>query len=88
MLLLNNVQHIRLYATRHLGTLIRGSPTANAWTLRLLLTQLYDPAPEVCELAIEFLEEACDSKEILQLVVEMQPTMDHLGDIGHRLLLK
>jgi large subunit ribosomal protein L17e len=78
-------QHIRLYATRHLGTLI---PNANAWTLRLLLTQLYDPSPEVCELAVELLDEACDSKETLQLVVEMQPTMDHLGEIGHRLLLK
>ncbi|KAF4617458.1 hypothetical protein D9613_006099 [Agrocybe pediades] len=86
--LTSSYKHIRLYATRHLGALIRGSPSANAWTLRLLLTQLYDPAPEVCELAVEFLEEACDSKEILQLVVEMQPTMDHLGDIGHRLLLK
>ncbi|CAA7271328.1 unnamed protein product [Cyclocybe aegerita] len=86
--LTSSYKHIRLYATRHLGALIHGSPNANAWTLRLLLTQLYDPAPEVCELAVEFLDEACDSKEILQLVVEMQPTMDHLGDIGHRLLLK
>jgi len=83
-----NYQHIRLYATRHLGGLIQGSPQANAWTLRLLLTQLYDPAPDVCELAVEFLNEACDSKEILQLVVEMHPTMDHLGEIGHGLLLK
>ncbi|KIM43166.1 hypothetical protein M413DRAFT_443978 [Hebeloma cylindrosporum] len=83
--LTSTYKHIRLYATRHLGSLI---PNANAWTLRLLLTQLYDPSPEVCELAVEFLEEACDSKEILQLVVEMQPTMDHLGEIGHRLLLK
>ena len=68
--------------------LIRGSANANAWTLRLLLTQLYDPAPEVCEMAVHFLEEACESKEILQLVVDMQPTMDHLGEIGHPLLLK
>lgn len=58
------------------------------WTLRLLLTQLYDPAPEVCELAVQFLEEACEDKEILHLVVEMQPTMDHLGEVGHPLLLK
>jgi large subunit ribosomal protein L17e len=56
--------------------------------LRLLLTQLYDPAPEVCELAIHFLEEACESKDVLQLVVEMQPTVDHLGEVGHALLLK
>ncbi|KAG2009933.1 ste16 [Coprinopsis cinerea AmutBmut pab1-1] len=86
--LTSSYKHIRLYATRHLGLLIRNSPTANAWTLRLLLTQLYDPATEVCELAVHFLEEACESKEILQLLVEMQPTMDHLGEIGHPLLLK
>jgi len=49
---------------------------------------MYDPAPEVCEMAVHFLEEACESKEILQLVVDMQPTMDHLGEIGHPLLLK
>lgn len=68
--------------------MILHSPTANTWTLRLLLTQLYDPAMEVCELATQFLEEACESTDILQLVVEMQPTLDHLGDVGHGLLLK
>ncbi|KAG1808998.1 Rapamycin-insensitive companion of mTOR, N-term-domain-containing protein [Suillus variegatus] len=78
----------RLYATNHLGDLIRDSITPVAWTLRLLLTQIYDQAPEVCELAIQFLEDACDAMEVLQLVVEMQPTMDHLGEIGHPLLLK
>ncbi|KAF9221011.1 hypothetical protein BS17DRAFT_786363, partial [Gyrodon lividus] len=80
--------HIRMFATNHLGELIRNSLSPVAWTLRLLLTQLYDPAPEVCEMAIQFLEEACDAMEVLQLVVEMQPTMDHLGEIGHPLLLK
>ncbi|KAF8349461.1 Rapamycin-insensitive companion of mTOR, N-term-domain-containing protein [Amanita rubescens] len=86
--LTSSYKHIRLYATRHLGTLIRNSASANAWTLRLLLTQLYDPASEVCEMAVHFLEEACEDKEVLQMVVEMQPTMDHLGEIGHPLLLK
>ncbi|KAF8631052.1 hypothetical protein AX15_002660 [Amanita polypyramis BW_CC] len=86
--LTSSYKHIRLYATRHLGVLIRNSASANAWTLRLLLTQLYDPAPEVCEMAVHFLEEACEDKEVLQMVVEMQPTMDHLGEVGHPLLLK
>ncbi|KAF8645235.1 hypothetical protein AX16_008062 [Volvariella volvacea WC 439] len=86
--LTSSYKHIRLYATRHLGVLLRSYGTANMWTLRLLLTQLYDPAPEVCELAVRFLGQACESKEILQLVVEMQPTIDHLGDIIHPLLLK
>jgi hypothetical protein len=71
-----------------LGELIRASSNPNSWTLRLLLTQLYDPAADVCELAVRFLEEACEDKEVLQLVVEMQPMMDHLGEIGHPLLLK
>ncbi len=68
--------------------MILHSPTANTWTLRLLLTQLYDPAMDVCELATQFLEEACELVDILQLVVAMQPTLDHLGEVGHGLLLK
>ncbi|KAF8627432.1 hypothetical protein AX17_006246 [Amanita inopinata Kibby_2008] len=86
--LTSSYKHIRLYATRHLGVLIRNAGSVNAWTLRLLLTQLFDPAPEVCEMAVHFLEEACEDKDVLQMVVELQPTMDHLGEIGHPLLLK
>lgn len=82
------LQHIRLFATKHLGSLIRGSTTANAWTLRLLLTQLYDPSTEVRGVAVQFLEEVCEDSDVLQTVVEMQPTLDHLGQVGHPLLLK
>jgi rapamycin-insensitive companion of mTOR len=77
-----------MYATEHVGQLIQNTPKANSWTLRLLLTQLYDPTPEVCELAVRILEDACESSDILELVVEMQPTLDHLGEIGDPLLLK
>ncbi|KAH7915441.1 Rapamycin-insensitive companion of mTOR, middle domain-containing protein [Hygrophoropsis aurantiaca] len=80
--------HIRLFSTNHLGELIRSSTNPAAWMLRLLLTQLYDPAPEVCGMTIQILEEACDAIEVLQLVVEMQPTLDHLGEMGHPLLMK
>ncbi|KAF8606948.1 hypothetical protein BDV93DRAFT_331061 [Ceratobasidium sp. AG-I] len=81
-------KHIRLYATDYLGRLIQGSPKANEWTLRLLLTQLYDPAPEVCQKAVLYLQEACEDMEILEMVVQMQPILDHLGEVGHPLLLK
>jgi rapamycin-insensitive companion of mTOR len=81
-------QTLRLYATQRLGSLVRSSPTANPWTLRLLLTQLYDPSPDVCSMAVMFLQEACTSREVLQMLVDMQPTIDHLGDIGHPLTLK
>ncbi|KAF7968454.1 hypothetical protein HWV62_30535 [Athelia sp. TMB] len=86
--LTSTYQNIRLFATNHLGELIKQSYQASAWTLRLLLTQLYDTSADVCEMAVHFLEEACESMDILQLVVEMQPTLDHLGQIGHPLLLK
>ncbi|KAI0917225.1 hypothetical protein AcW1_007525 [Taiwanofungus camphoratus] len=86
--LTSSYKHIRLFATKHLGSLIRGSTTANAWTLRLLLTQLYDPSTEVRGVAVQFLEEVCEDSDVLQTVVEMQPTLDHLGQVGHPLLLK
>ena len=68
--------------------MIVSSATANAWTIRLLLTQLYDPALEVREVATHYLEEACESMDVLQIVVAMQPLLDHLGDVGHALLLR
>ncbi|KAG8949781.1 hypothetical protein FRC04_008321 [Tulasnella sp. 424] len=86
--LTSSYMDIRFFATTHLGQLIRSTSKANEWTLRLLLTQLYDPALEVRELAVQFLEEACESMDVLELVVQMQPTLDHLGEIGHPLLLK
>ncbi|KIO29376.1 hypothetical protein M407DRAFT_70503 [Tulasnella calospora MUT 4182] len=86
--LTSSYMDIRFFATTHLGQLIRSASKANEWTLRLLLTQLYDPAVEVRELAVQYLEEACESMDVLELVVQMQPTLDHLGEIGHPLLLK
>ncbi len=56
--------------------------------MRLVLTQLYDPAPEVAEVAVRLLEEVCESKEFLQMVVELQPSLSHLGEIGDALLMK
>ncbi|CAE6437545.1 unnamed protein product [Rhizoctonia solani] len=81
-------KYIRLDATDYLGKLIQLSPKANEWMLRLLLTQLYDPVSEVCEKAILYLQEACEDMAILEMVVQMQPILDHLGEVGHPLLLK
>lgn len=39
-------------------------------------------------MAVRLLEEVCESKDILQLVVEMRPTLDHLDEVGDTLLLK
>lgn len=77
-----------MYATEYLGHVLQTSSKASTWALPLLITQLYDPSAEVCELAVRTLEEACESPEILNLTVELQPTLDHLGEIGDPLLLK
>ncbi|CCA73896.1 related to protein ste16 [Serendipita indica DSM 11827] len=86
--LTSSYKHIRLYSTEYLGNLILNIKQSNVWMLRLLLTQLYDPAMEVRELAVRFLEEACETQDTLNVVVDMQPTLDHLGELGHPLLLR
>lgn len=89
---------IRIYATK----LLRKYVTATAqnsrddvresvpceWALRLLVTQLYDPEVQVCEMAVQILEEACNRKAYLEYVVRCRPALDHLGEIGAPLLLR
>lgn len=58
------------------------------WQIRLLLTQIYDPSSEVCDLAVRILETACLDLGTLQIVVQMRPTLDHLGDMGTGLLTR
>ncbi|KAA1078672.1 hypothetical protein PGTUg99_011011 [Puccinia graminis f. sp. tritici] len=77
---------------QHVNIAPANSPTAikdaKSWSIRLLLTQLYDPSPEVCGLAVEILEEACaGSIEVLETVVKMRPSVENLGDVGAPLLL-
>ena len=52
------------------------------------MTQLYDPEVEVCEVAVQILEEACNQKSHLEYVVRCRPALDHLGEIGAPLLLR
>lgn len=58
------------------------------WAIRLLVTQLYDPEVEVCEVAVQILEEACYERVHLEYVVRCRPALDHLGEIGAPLLLR
>ena len=58
------------------------------WPLRMLLTQLYDPDVQVCEVAVKILEEACNRRTCLEYVVKCRPSLDHLGEIGAPLLLR
>jgi rapamycin-insensitive companion of mTOR len=77
---------LRKYATKPME--VSGSIGVAEWAIRLLVTQLYDPDVEVCEVAIKILEEVCNQKESLEFVVKCRPALDHLGEIGAPLLLR
>lgn len=89
---------IRIYTTKLLRKYFR--PTSqgsngkehgvrsNEWIIRLLVTQLYDPQVQVCEVAVKVLEEICDQQSHLEYVVRCRPALDHLGEIGAPLLLR
>lgn len=81
---------LRKYAIRPLDANHQssGSGECAAWAIRLLVTQLYDPEIEVCEIAIKILEEACNDNKSLVYVVKCRPALDHLGEIGAPLLLR
>ena len=96
--------NIRVFATRLLrkyalvrnetrATSLKSSPgvcfgQTHEWAIDLLVTQLYDPQVEVCEVAIKLLEEACDDVQALEFIVQCRPALDHLGEIGAPLLLR
>ena len=83
---------LRKYASRPIQTPDSIDASADAgtaeWAIRLLVTQLYDPEIEVCEVAIKILEAACNQKRSLEYVVNCRPALDHLGEIGAPLLLR
>lgn len=81
---------LRKYATRKpQSTSSSVADSGNAeWAIRLLVTQLYDPEVEVCEVAVQILEEACNQLHYLEYVVRCRPALDHLGEIGAPLLLR
>lgn len=81
-------KNVRLFATSHLKNLKNTKEATQKWAITLLVTQLYDLEVEVCKLAVEVLEEYCKERQNLEYFVELQPSLDHLGEIGNPLLLK
>ncbi|KAI9291116.1 hypothetical protein K502DRAFT_368706 [Neoconidiobolus thromboides FSU 785] len=82
-------KHIRLFATNFLRVLLRQNiPNFSSWGIYLLITQLYDPSIEVCEMAVSVLDEACMDSENLQTLVRLKPSMSHLEFAGDSLLLR
>ncbi|KAM0790272.1 hypothetical protein ACM66B_005576 [Microbotryomycetes sp. NB124-2] len=65
------------------------SRSIEPWQIRLAVTQIYDPAPEVCAMSVKLLERICRSSlKSLETVVELRPSLDHLGHLGIGLLTR
>ena len=77
----------RLYATKFLRVLLRiKSPYFSNWGIEFLTNQLYDCESDVVETTINILEEACEDEANLQRLIEVKPSLLHLGERGIRLL--
>jgi len=80
--LTSSYKQVRLFATNHLANLIiktSSSSSNNEWQISLLVSQLYDPSPEVNHLALTILYRICsEDEETLEIVVRLQPIFEHL----------
>ncbi|KAI8509714.1 hypothetical protein Bbelb_121420 [Branchiostoma belcheri] len=73
----------RLYTTSFLRVLLRARvPFFNQWGVEFLVTQLYDKSKTVAMEAIDILDEACEEEANLHALVDMRPSLLHLGDRG------
>ncbi|KAF9928127.1 hypothetical protein FBU30_002629 [Linnemannia zychae] len=82
-------KHIRLFATQHLGTVLKNDRgDSSDWGIRLLYTQLCDPSADVSHMAVRALDDACSHPKNLDLLIRLRPNLDHLGEAGSPLLLR
>ncbi|GJJ68152.1 rapamycin-insensitive companion of mTOR [Entomortierella parvispora] len=82
-------KHIRLFATQHLGTILKNEKTdSNDWAIQLLCTQLCDPSTDVSHMAVRTLDEACSCRENLDTLIRLRPSLDHLGEAGNPLMFR
>ncbi|PNS13764.1 hypothetical protein CAC42_3257 [Sphaceloma murrayae] len=87
--LISGSKPVRILGTRLLRRYaVRPMDECAAWSIRLLVAQLYDTDIAVCEVAIKILEEASNASDALEYVVKCRPALDHLGEIGAPLLLR
>ncbi|KAG0047318.1 hypothetical protein BGZ83_007616 [Gryganskiella cystojenkinii] len=82
-------KHIRLFATQHLGNILKSEKTdSNDWAIQLLCTQLCDPSTDVSHMAVRILDEACSYRENLDTLIRLRPSLDHLGEAGNPLMFR
>ncbi|KAK9462957.1 Rapamycin-insensitive companion of mTOR, N-term-domain-containing protein [Lipomyces oligophaga] len=80
---------VRLFATSHVATLVDFEDQGiHDWAVSLLVQQLYDCDPDVCDLAVKCLCEACTDSRTLDHVVHCLPDIEYLTDAIYPLLLR
>ncbi|XP_050435860.1 rapamycin-insensitive companion of mTOR [Adelges cooleyi] len=88
-------QKSRLYATRFLRTLLRFNAlraedpmVTGLWILELLISQISDDNPVVSMAALEAVDEACDYKDYLKILIGLRPNVLHNSDQGLLILVR
>ncbi|XP_050533366.1 rapamycin-insensitive companion of mTOR [Daktulosphaira vitifoliae] len=88
-------QKSRLYATHYLRALLRFNAHSaenpvitGQWILELLILQINDDNSTIYMAALEALDEACDYKDYLKILIVSKPNILHLGDSGLLVLIR
>ncbi|XP_071846524.1 rapamycin-insensitive companion of mTOR-like isoform X2 [Apostichopus japonicus] len=80
---------MRLYTTSHMRVLLRAQvPYFQHWGVENLVCQLYDKDKQVSTEALAVLDEACEDEINLHSLVQIRPSLLHLGDHGALLLTR
>eukprot|EP00004_Rigifila_ramosa_P013527 TRINITY_DN3004_c0_g1_i1.p1 TRINITY_DN3004_c0_g1~~TRINITY_DN3004_c0_g1_i1.p1 ORF type:complete len:1085 (-),score=258.97 TRINITY_DN3004_c0_g1_i1:103-3207(-) len=82
-------KEIRFHATAHMRVLLRAAVSDfSKWGIDLLVTQLYDPDPDVANVALSVLDEAVDDLECLESLISKRPSILQMGYTGKNLQLR
>lgn len=73
----------RMFATELLWEKMNStSKDAQLWAVEILVGQLYDPDLSVAQTAVLSLQKFCRDDANLDRIIELRPTLAHLGNIG------
>nr|XP_023027367.1 rapamycin-insensitive companion of mTOR [Leptinotarsa decemlineata] len=79
----------RLYATQFLHILLRaGNPFFSSWAIQLLVNQLADKSRSVYLSALNTLHEACELPDCLDVLININPKLENLGEKGTLLFVR
>lgn len=85
----SDIESARFYAVKYLRVLLRlGSDDYRDLALELLSQRLCDESSSVVLAAIDILDEACDVPENLEALINLRPSLSHVGDQGLLLLIR